>query len=137
MQGRQPRHAAALLEHHPLRHPRTGPFTIAPLTPLPTLTHATIINGYSQPGALPNTLTNGDNAVIEIQLSGGNIPVPTAWTWPRVIVGPLSITGFTNGVHFTDTTGGDLVAGDFIVLRPNAAPAGNSNNGVFIDACRR
>ncbi len=30
--------------------PGTGPFTIAPLTPLPTLTHATIINGYSQPG---------------------------------------------------------------------------------------
>ena len=54
--------------------PGTGPFTIAPLTPLPTLTHATIIDGYSQPGASPNTLASGDNAVIEIQLSGGQRP---------------------------------------------------------------
>ncbi len=55
--------------------PGTGPFTIAPLTPLPTLTHATIINGYSQPHAQKNNFASGDNAVIEIQLSGVNDPV--------------------------------------------------------------
>ena len=115
--------------------PGTGPFTIAPLTPLPTLTHATIINGYSQPGASPNTLASGDNAVIEIQLSGGNIPGADGLDLAGggSTVDGLSITGFTNGVHLTDTTGGDLVAGDFIGVAPNGAPAGNSNNGVFID----
>ncbi len=115
--------------------PGTGPFTIAPLTPLPTLTHATIIDGYSQPGASPNTLTGGDNAVIEIQISGGNVPGADGLDLAGggSTVDGLSITGFTNGVHLTDTTGGDLLTGDFIGLTPDGGPAGNTNDGFFID----
>ena len=45
----------------------------------------------------------------------------------------LSITGFTNGIHLTDTTGGDLVTGDFLGLTPGGGAAGNSNDGLFID----
>src|SRR4051794_40053612 len=37
---------------------------------LPEITDAVIIDGYTQPGAAPNTLTTGDNAVILIQLFG-------------------------------------------------------------------
>ncbi len=116
--------------------PGTGPFTIAPLTPLPALTHATVINGYSQPGAKQNTLASGDNAVIEIQLSGGNIPgddgLVLAGGGNSTVLG-LSIAGFTNGVHITDPSGGDLIAGDFIGVAPYGGPAPNYNNGVFID----
>ncbi len=115
--------------------PGTGPFTIAPLTPLPTLTHATIIDGYSQPDASANTLTSGDNAVIEIQLSGSNIPGADGLDLAGggSTVDGLSITGFTNGIHLTDTTGGDLITGDFLGLTPGGVAAGNSNDGLFID----
>jgi hypothetical protein len=48
----------------------TAPFTISPPSPLPTITHPVVINGYSQPGAQANTLSNGDGATQLIQLSG-------------------------------------------------------------------
>jgi len=115
--------------------PGTGPFTIAPLTPLPTLTHATVINGYSQSGALKNNLVYGDNAVIEIQISGGNIPGADglAISGGGSTVEGLSITGFTNGIHLTGSGGGDLIEGDWIGLLPGGASAGNASSGVSLD----
>jgi hypothetical protein len=53
--------------------PGSGPFVIQPTTPLPAITHSVIINGYSQPGASANTLAQGDNAVILIDLNGSNV----------------------------------------------------------------
>ncbi len=70
--------------------PGTGPFTITPLSALPTITHPTIIDGYTQPGASPNTLAVGDNAVILIQLNG-------------------SSSGFSNGIAID--AGGSTVRG--------------------------
>jgi hypothetical protein len=112
----------------------TGPFTIAPLTPLPTLTHATVINGYSQPHALKNNLVYGDNAVLEIQLDGTNIPVADglAISGGGSTVEGLSITSFGNGIHLT-SAGGDIIEGDWIGLTPQGGPAPNYYNGVFID----
>ncbi len=49
--------------------PGTGPFTM--LGPDGGIFNPVIVNGYSQPGSSPNTLAQGDNAVIEIVLSGG------------------------------------------------------------------
>jgi hypothetical protein len=51
--------------------PGSGPHTITPLTPLPALTDPVLIDGYSQPSASSNTLTNGDNAVLQILLLEG------------------------------------------------------------------
>ncbi len=48
--------------------PGTGPFTMAGPG---GVYNPVIVNGYSQPGSSPNTLVQGDNAVIEIVLSGG------------------------------------------------------------------
>ncbi len=53
--------------------PGTGPFVIQPATPLPAILHSVLIDGYSQPGASPNTLGQGDNAVILIELNGSNV----------------------------------------------------------------
>ena len=115
--------------------PGTGPFTIAPLTPLPTLTHATVINGYSQPHSQKNSLTYGDNAVIEIQLSGGSDPSADGLliSGGGSTVEGLSITGFTNGIHLTGTVGGDLIEGDWIGVTPAGTGSANSNDGVFLD----
>src|SRR5262249_1681813 len=48
----------------------TGVWTIQPLSPLPAINQLVTINGYSQPGSSPNTLSFGDNAVLTIQLNG-------------------------------------------------------------------
>ncbi|MCE3004384.1 MAG: hypothetical protein LW860_17045 [Xanthomonadaceae bacterium] len=50
--------------------PGAGPHTIRPLSPLPTVLVPTEIDGYSQPGASPNSQFNGSNAVLRIDLDG-------------------------------------------------------------------
>ena len=54
--------------------PGTGVQTIAPNTPLPTITDPVTINGYSQPGAQANTKAVGSDAILKIELSGVNLP---------------------------------------------------------------
>ncbi len=49
--------------------PGTGVLSISP-TALPNITDAVIIDGYSQPGAVPNTQAVGSNAVLRIELNG-------------------------------------------------------------------
>jgi hypothetical protein len=46
--------------------------TIAPTTALPKITEAVTINGYSQPGAHPNTKAIGSDALLKIELSGAS-----------------------------------------------------------------
>ena len=48
----------------------SGVKTISPASSLPTITDPVIIDGYTQPGASPNTLAVGDNANLLIVLSG-------------------------------------------------------------------
>ncbi|MGE3468063.1 MAG: hypothetical protein AB7J13_14170, partial [Pyrinomonadaceae bacterium] len=51
--------------------PGVGPHTIAPTTVLPTITDPANIDGYTQPGSIPNTNPTGAiNSVIQIELSG-------------------------------------------------------------------
>lgn len=40
-------------------------------TPIPTITESLTIDGYTQPGATPNSFDFGDNAIILIQIDGG------------------------------------------------------------------
>src|SRR5438552_13420125 len=49
-----------------------GVHAIQPLSALPIITDAVTIDGYSQPGASPNTLAIGDNAVILVELNGAS-----------------------------------------------------------------
>jgi CSLREA domain-containing protein len=57
--------------------PGDGVHPITPKTPLPNLTEAVIIDGYSQAGAQPNTTAKGTNAVLRIELDGSEIPSTT------------------------------------------------------------
>jgi hypothetical protein len=54
--------------------PGSGPQKIAPLTALPPIGANTFIDGYTQPGAQPNTNAIGTSAKIMIELSGENLP---------------------------------------------------------------
>jgi Bacterial Ig domain len=114
--------------------PGHGPFTITPSSPLPAITHATIIDGYSQPGASPNTLAQGDNAVILLSLSGVTIPSTdglTATAGGSTIRG-LDIGGFSNGIHlFGNNT---LIAGNFLGTDVSGSTIqANSNFGLLVD----
>jgi hypothetical protein len=63
-------------ESDPGFDPATGVFTIIPLpetpgsTPLPQIYDPVTIDGYSQPGASPNTLEVGNNAKLLIEIRG-------------------------------------------------------------------
>jgi hypothetical protein len=50
--------------------PGAGVRTIALGSPLPAITEAVVVDGYTQPGAHANTLAGGDDAVLLIELDG-------------------------------------------------------------------
>jgi hypothetical protein len=50
----------------------TGVTTLLPGSSLPQITDRVTIDDYSQPGASPNTLAKGTNAVLRVQLDGTN-----------------------------------------------------------------
>lgn len=54
--------------------PGDGPHTITPGSPLPEVTDPVTIDGYTQPGAQPNTLgpKQGTNATLMIEIEGSN-----------------------------------------------------------------
>jgi trimeric autotransporter adhesin len=50
--------------------PGSGVKTITPTSRLPIISERLTIDGYSQPGAVPNSLSTGTNAVLRIELNG-------------------------------------------------------------------
>lgn len=108
-----------------------GVCTISPTQALPALSaNNTTIDGYSQPGAKPNTLAIGDNAVIAIRLDGSRAP---AGTDGLTIMGAndsvdgLSVTSFQAngsaggaGIRFSSFFAkGGQVLGNFVGLAPD------------------
>lgn len=113
--------------------------------PLPTITESLTIDGYSQPGAKPNSLTSytsGDNAVILIQIDGGAggfAPAKNGFVFNRgsangmanYTVSGLCLTGFfsstngsSSGVAITAGVVDSLVVtGNFIGILPDGETA--------------
>jgi parallel beta-helix repeat protein len=123
--------------------------TIKPVAALPNLTASnTTIDGFSQPGAHPNTnsLPAGINAVITVQLDGssaGNGVDGLTLSGSNNVVLGLSITGFRFASdptgHITGGNGvallgpGSTVQGNFIGVTPNGlSPAPNQFAGVNV-----
>lgn len=130
--------------------------TIRPGAALPTVTASdTVVDGYSQPGASPNTqpLSAGDNAVITIHLDGSRAGIGVnglVLAGARDTVRGLSITGFqvcnapapqcntipgllTGGSGVEVRGMGDVVAGSFLGVLPDGTTAGpNQFAGVNI-----
>jgi parallel beta-helix repeat protein len=73
--------------------------TILLQSELPDITEALTIDGYTQPGASPNTLTNGNDATILIQLSGFILSSGNGFHLKSSgsTVRGLAIIGFANG----------------------------------------
>ena len=131
--------------------PGSGVHTISPLSDLPAITNSVLIDGYTQSGASPNTLASGDNAVLEIVLSGaaegydatfGLELSAGASTVRGLVINDFTGSGFSNSRQIfdgdgivLDTSGGDTVAGNFIGtdVTGNTA-AGNRTSGVAVES---
>ncbi|MCK6473111.1 MAG: hypothetical protein L6R28_15310 [Planctomycetes bacterium] len=107
--------------------PGTGPFTITLTSPLPTVTSPLTIDGYTQSGSSTNTLIEGTNAVlmIEITTTGGNALLFDAGSDGSTMRG-IDFTGCATAVS-ADNSGNHRFSGnlfslcdDAIVIRSNA-----------------
>ncbi len=126
--------------------PGTGVQTIAPLSPLPALSTAVIIDGYTQPLAHPNTLVQGDDAKILIEINGaltggGGLAASNGdglvFSGGNSTVRGLAIDGFTAGaaVHLL-TLGGDTIAGDFLGTGSAGTAAKPNRIGVQVETAK-
>lgn len=107
-----------------------GVHTISPSV-LPALTGPTVIDGYSQPGASPNTLAVGDNAVLLIELDGSNSIVGLE-AGSNCTVRGLVINRSTYGISLVNGNN-NLIEGNFIGTDPTGTlDRGNTRFGIEI-----
>ncbi len=122
--------------------PGGGVRTITPASPLPDITDSVVIDGYTQPGSSPNTVTTGDNAVLLIELNGANLG-GSGTLYPGLhinasncIVRGLVInrfpgSGISLGISTTTITG-NLIEGNFIGTNSAGAQALGNSDGINI-----
>ncbi len=111
--------------------------TISPASPLPTVTEQVTIHGHTQPGASPNTLATGNNAVLKIQLNGTNAGPAHGLVIeaPESTIRGLVINRFVgNGVFITGSGAtGNKVLGNFIgTSAAGSVDLGNGGEGVEV-----
>jgi len=110
-----------------------GVQTIVLTGDLPPIDGPVTIDGYSQPGAKANTLAQGDNAVLLIEIDGSvisnqiiDIGAPNC-----LIRGLIIVRSQDTGI--TVRTNGNVITGNFIGTDANGAAAlGNIRSGVLI-----
>ena len=97
--------------------PGSGMHTISPGSQLPVINRPVTIDGYTQPGASENTLAVGNDAVIQIELSGENagafasgLQISSA----DCTIKGLRINRFTEGVIIPADATGNKVQGNII-----------------------
>jgi hypothetical protein len=101
----------------------------------------TTIDGYTQPGASPNTLAVGNGAVVRIELNGQNAPNGAAGLKivdGSVTVRGLVIDGYTTGFGIEVNGGSNhRIEGNFIGTDPTGTIAlGKLNAGVYLSDAR-
>lgn len=120
----------------------TNIHTITPLSQLPFITDAVVINGYTQPGASPNThaMTDpdpSDNAVLKIELDGSTLLTNGI----GLVLGELADGstirgldidgGFSRGIVIQAS---DIhIEGCFIGVDPTGIKAQGNGFGIFFD----
>ncbi len=109
---------------------------IAPTSALPAITDPVIIDGYTQPGANPNTLATGNNAAIQIELDGdscdGVCGQALLISSGNSTVRGLAIHGnFNNGIELNGSE--STVAGNFFGLKADGVAKGVVASGVYVN----
>ena len=122
--------------------PGAGPHSIAPTSALPTLTDPVVIDGYTQPGAMPNTNALGAiNAVVKIELNGTNAGAGADGL--RITAGDSTVRGLAinrfvrqsfsggRGIALLER-GGNKIEGNFVGTNVTGTTAlGNGAGGVY------
>jgi len=123
--------------------PGSGAHTIQPLSPLPEITDAVTIDGYTQPGASPstNTVNLGSNAVLKIEIdgskAGADVDGLVLSSGPSTVRG-LAInrfgTGGTMGCAIRIPAGtGYLIEGNYLGTDITGTTAcGNRTRGIML-----
>jgi uncharacterized repeat protein (TIGR01451 family) len=98
--------------------PGEGVRTIDLTSALPTITDPVTIDGYSQPGARPNSLADGEDAILLIELSRGNqtvngLTITAGNSLVRGLVINRNISTITSAIEIR-TKGGNRIEGNFL-----------------------
>lgn len=114
-----------------------GVCTIRPATELPPITQPVLIDGYTQPGASPNTgeQTFGLNTVLTIELDGintsnsdGLVASGAAVTLQGLVINNFDLSG----VRLVGNVAGSKIAGNFVGSDPAGAVAKANGYGVSL-----
>jgi hypothetical protein len=120
--------------------PGPGVHTLTPGSSYPTITKAVFIDGYSQPGASPNTKAVGNDAVlrIEIGVAGTTDTLFTLEGGGGSIVRGIAISGGAPAFRIGfpgNASNNNTIAGSFIGTdATGSAPLGSQAVGVLISA---
>ena len=109
---------------------------IAPSSPLPPITDAVSINGYSQPGASANSLAVGNDAVLKVVLDGvnaGQDSVGIEIKGNNSVVRGLVIMRFDGAGISVSTGSRNLIRGNFIGTNSAGTLARPNFHGVVLD----
>jgi hypothetical protein len=113
--------------------PGSGVRTITLATPLPDITDGVVIDGYTQPGARPNSLPRGNNALLLVEVNANNTANPL-----RVLGGATTIRGLVVNRALASAIvlrgpGGHVVAGNFLGTSADGATE-LPNGGIRIES---
>lgn len=125
--------------------PGTGPFVISPASPLPAVTEAVTIDGYTQAGSAQNTASSSDNATINIVLDGkhagsaaGLLVTANGCTIQGLAIGRFkfsaSSTTVTDGAGIAiQDASNTVIQGNFIGTdATGTSPRGNHGDGILV-----
>lgn len=121
--------ANALAETNTIRFniPGPGVHTIR-LASFVLVTNTVVIDGYSQPGASPNTLVQGDNAVLQVALVGNKLALG-AGSQGSVVRGLV-----LQGLVLDTFSDGSIVQGNFIGVDASGTRALGQGDGLYVNS---
>lgn len=124
--------------------PGPSPFTIRPTSALPDITDSVIIDGYTQPGAATNSLADGTNARLLIELDGSAVTSgsqnglflrSTGCVIRGLAINRFGWKGIRVGLVGGGSISGNVIEGNFIgtdITGQFARP--NLENGIALEA---
>src|SRR2546423_1214502 len=108
--------------------------TITPVTGLPPISSPVVLDGYTQPGSMANTLANGDDAKVLIEISGATVgnngsglQIDNGGGGSK-IQGLVIDNGWDSGILIRTTN--IVIQGCFLCTDPTGPVAHGNTNGI-------